>query len=65
MRCPIFQDLFLGGVQGIGGKASRRQHRPPVTLGDADDNVAPAKVVEIVCEGRTWCGGLVRGSSLA
>jgi hypothetical protein len=48
---PDFQNLFLNGVQFAGEQSRRRQHRLPLIIRHADENVTAAQVVKIIGEG--------------
>ena len=48
---PDFQNLFLNGIQLAGKQPRRRQHRLPLMLRHADQNVAAAQIVKIIREG--------------
>jgi hypothetical protein len=48
---PEFEHFLLNGVQFGGGQSCRREYWLSPVLCDADENVAAAQVVKLVCEG--------------
>ena len=45
------QQFSMDRVDGIRGDASGWQHRASILFLDPQDDITPAKVVEVVCEG--------------